>query len=255
VITFSGSDLNPGASVSNLRAYAGHFLSNIAALGARRIICVSEGLRQTLWWRRKRAIVIPNGVDLDVFSPGPQDEARKELSWDLAHPVVLFNLGDDARKKGFDLAKTAVDAARSRLPEIELQIVQHVEPSLMPTYYRAADVLLCTSINEGSPNVVKEALACNLPVISVPVGDVAERLVGVRPSAVVPRDPRLIGEALVGILSRRSRSNGREHVAHLALREIAKHVCSVYASVLEDRTSPDSIGAAVQEKAEKSQTP
>jgi teichuronic acid biosynthesis glycosyltransferase TuaC len=242
VITFCGSDLNSGASVSNLRVHMGRLLSNIAASGARRIICVSEGLRQALWWRKSRAIVIPDGVDLDLFSPGSRDAARKEVGWDLNRRVVLFNLGGDAKKKGFDLAKAAVEMARSRVPEIELQIVQHVEPSLMPTYYRAADVLLCTSINEGSPNVIKEALSCNLPIVSVSVGDVEERLLGVHPSAVVPRDPRAIGEAIAEILLVRERSNGREHVAHLDQDEIAKRVAALYESVLERRyTNDDSV--------------
>src|SRR4029079_13851520 len=90
----------------------------------------------------------------------------------------------------------------------------------MPLYYRAADALLCASLSEGSPNVVKEALACNLPVVSTPVGDVPERLKGVYPSAVVARDAHSIGEALVQILLERRRSNGREHVASLDLDSI-----------------------------------
>jgi teichuronic acid biosynthesis glycosyltransferase TuaC len=93
-------------------------------------------------------------------------------------------------------------------------------------------VLLCASMYEGSPNVVKEALACNLPVVSAPVGDVAERLAGVSPSEVVPRDPHIMGEALAKILMARSRSNGREHVAHLSLDQVAQRVLAVYRSVL-----------------------
>jgi len=206
----------------------GRLLSNLAALKADRIICVSSGLRDALWWRRTRTVVIPDGVDVDLFRPGSQETARLALGWDPDRPIVLFNLGDDARKKGFDLAKAAVEVAQSLVPGTEMRIVQHVEPSLMPLYYRAADVLLCTSLNEGSPNVVKEALACNLPVVSVPVGDVEERLVGVHVSVLVPRNPEEIGEALATILRTRQRSNGRDHVAELSLQEVAKRVVAVY---------------------------
>ena len=230
VVTYCGSDLNSGASVSAVREWVGRLLSNLAALKACRIICVSERLRQALWWRGAEARVIPDGVDLNVFSPGPRGDARRELGWDEKRPTILFNLGDDAKKKGFDLAKAAVDIARSRVPEIDLKIVQHVPPARMPLHYRAADVLLCTSRNEGSPNVVKEALACNLPVVSVAVGDVEERLAGVRPSAVVPRDPERLADALVRFATSGERSNGREMVAPLALAEVARRVIAVYAA-------------------------
>jgi glycosyltransferase involved in cell wall biosynthesis len=232
VITFCGSDLNSGASVSVMRAFVGRLLSNLAALKARRIICVSDGLRKALWWRRDRAVIIPDGVDLDEFSPGSRDQARQELGWDPDQPIVLFNLGDDAKKKGFDLARAAMDVARSRVPGTALKIVQQVAPSRMPLHYRAADVLLCTSLNEGSPNVVKEALACNLPVVSVPVGDVEERLTNVRPSTVVPRDAERLGEALACVLAAGKRCNGRRHVAQLALPKVAKMVMAVYGSAL-----------------------
>src|SRR5262249_46443255 len=121
---------------------------------------------------------------------------------------------------------------RSNIPEAKLHVVSNVEPALMPMYYRAADVLLCTSKQEGSPNVVKEALACNLPVVSVSVGDVPGRLKGVFPSAIVPRDPHAIGKTLVSILLRRERSNGREHIVHLALDTVAKRVVAVYRSIM-----------------------
>ena len=123
---------------------------------------------------------------------------------------------------------------RTHIPDSELHVVSNVEPDRMPLYYRAADVLVCASTREGSPNVVKEALACNLPVVSTPVGDVPERLAGVQPSAVVARDAKAIGEALVQVLLERRRSNGREHIASLRLENIAQRVLDVYRTVLRD---------------------
>jgi teichuronic acid biosynthesis glycosyltransferase TuaC len=232
VITFCGSDLLPGPSVSFVRLRLGFLLSNLAALRAQCLICVSEELRQALWWRKSRAVVIPDGVDLDLFSPGPQDEARRELGWDLKNPIAVFNVGSDANLKGLDLVEAAMKVVRSRVPQAELQIISNVEPIRMPLYYRAADVLLCASKAEGSPNVVKEALACNLPVVSTPVGDVSERLTGVHPSAVVQRDANAIGEAVTQIFFTRKRSNGREHIAQFGLHQVARRVLGVYQSAL-----------------------
>ncbi|MEO6110256.1 MAG: GNAT family N-acetyltransferase [Nitrospiraceae bacterium] len=236
VISLCGGDLLPGApSVPLPRMCAGFLLSNLAALRARGLICKSEELRQALWWRRNQAVVIPSGVDLNLFSPGSQQAARKELGWEISSPVAFFSAGGDQKNKGLDVVKAAMKVVRSRLPDTLLHIISHdVEPNRMPLYYRAADVLVCASRLEGSPNVVKEALACNLPVVSTPVGDVPERLAGVQPSAVIARDAKAIGEALVQVLLERKRSNGREHVASLSLENIAQRVLNVYRTALRD---------------------
>ena len=232
VITFCGGDLLVGASIPLVRQYVGFLLSNLAALRAKRLICVSEELRQALWWRKSQGVVIPDGVDLALFSPGSQEVARKQLGWELNQPIVILNVRNDPQAKGRDLAMAAMQVVRSRIPEAKLRLIENVEPNRMPLYYRAADALLCLSLSEGSPNVVKEALACNLPVVSTPVGDVRERLAGVQPSTVVPRDAKAIGEALARILLERKRCNGRERVASLSLENIAQRIVDEYRNAL-----------------------
>src|SRR6266852_2213766 len=69
LITYRGSDLNPSPASPGLRAALGRLLSQLAALRAARIVCVSRRLRDRLWWRRSRAIVLPSGVDPEVFYP------------------------------------------------------------------------------------------------------------------------------------------------------------------------------------------
>jgi len=92
----------------------------------------------------------------------------------------------------------------------------------------AADVLLLPSFHEGSPNVVKEALAAGLPVVAAPVGDCAERLAGVTPGAVVAREPEAFASAVEAVLASGERSNGREKVAHLELSGVARRILAVY---------------------------
>jgi teichuronic acid biosynthesis glycosyltransferase TuaC len=104
-----------------------------------------------------------------------------------------------------------------------------VQPHQVPLYLNAADVLLCASRAEGSPNIVKEALACNLPIVASPVGDVPERLQGVFPSKVVAREPEAMADALIEILSLKQRSNGRERVMQVA--QDARKVLEVYRRV------------------------
>jgi glycosyltransferase involved in cell wall biosynthesis len=106
-----------------------------------------------------------------------------------------------------------------------------VDPVDVPTLMNAADCLLLTSSLEGSPNVVKEALMCNLPVVATDVGDVAERLDGVEPSVVCQDLPDSLAAALHHCLAPRRRSNGREVSQELSAERIACRVLTLYDQV------------------------
>jgi glycosyltransferase involved in cell wall biosynthesis len=115
------------------------------------------------------------------------------------------------------------------MPGVELVLGWGVPHDRMPYLMNAADALIFTSLQEGSPNAVKEALACNLPVVSVPVGDVAERLRGVSNCELVQEDdPDALATALERVLQRGGRSDGRTAVANLDERVIAQRVINVY---------------------------
>jgi glycosyltransferase involved in cell wall biosynthesis len=105
-----------------------------------------------------------------------------------------------------------------------------VAPEEIPAYMNAADVLLITSDSEGSPTVVHEAMACGLPIVTVDVGDVPDRLTGCIPSAVVDRDPEALGRAVADIVQGRRRSNGPELVRPISHDVLANEILQVYAS-------------------------
>lgn len=178
------------------------------------------------------AYVIPHGVDLALFQPDDHSAARARVNWreDAAH--VLFPYAKDRPVKDFPRAASIVEAVRDRLrDDIVLHSIQDVSHADMPDYMNAADALLLTSSREGSPNSVKEAMACNLPVVSTDVGDVAERLGPVSPSFVCQTDEELIA-GLESVLHQRVRSNGREHVRDLGLERMGERIVSVYESVM-----------------------
>jgi len=101
-------------------------------------------------------------------------------------------------------------------------------------YMNAADVLLLTSRREGSPNTVKEALACNLPVVSTDVGDVRTQLDGVSPSAVCDGDRELVDE-LVDVLDAGERPDSHEKVQReMSIDRMGERILDVYESALED---------------------
>lgn len=234
IVTFAGSDLHRGGgNLGLLRKILGRSLSNFAALRAARVICVSDELRQYLWFRRRAAVVIPRGVDLAHFSPGSKAEARAALGLPQDVPVVLFTGGYDPRNKGLALAQEAFEVAKSQIPELQFcNVTAPTDAHGMLLHYRASDVLLFTSLQEGSPNTVKEALACNLPIVAVPVGDVEERLQGATASVVLPRDPQTLARAVVDIIRNGRQSNGRSVVQAISLEAIAERIAALYRDTL-----------------------
>ncbi|HET7435645.1 MAG TPA: glycosyltransferase family 4 protein [Thermoanaerobaculia bacterium] len=232
VVTYCGSDLLYGASVPPWRIYLGIFLSNVASVLAKGAICVTDELRRALWWRRRNVDVIPRGVNLHVFKPGSRADARRKLGWDAQKRIVLFMGARDPENKGQPLAEEAMRIVHEQMPDVEMHIAREVAPDEVPLYYAAANVLLFPSRQEGSPNVIKEALACNLPIVAVPVGDVEERLHGVKRTTVVPRNPRSVAEALIEMLRSDEPSDGRAHVEALSMEATAERIIAVYERVL-----------------------
>jgi glycosyltransferase involved in cell wall biosynthesis len=232
VVTYRGSDLNDVPTTAGPRAWLGRILSQLAMLGVAGAVCVSPQLRSRLWWRRSLVRVVPSGVDTNVFCPQPRDEARRALGWPVDRPVVLFNLGRGGANKRLDLAQAAMELVRAEIPDATLEVLDgNVPPAMIPLWMNAADCLLLTSDAEGSPTVIQEALATNLPVVSVATGDVAYRLCGVAASHIVPRDPGSLANAVIGVLQDEKRSDGRAHVAAVSSENVTTQLIELYRDV------------------------
>lgn len=232
VVTYRGGDLNSSPSCPGLRSFAGRLLSQLVALRARRIVCVSRELRSRLWWRRSAATVLPTGVDTAVFHPMNRNVARHALGLPAGERIVLFNAGYDPRNKRLDLARATVAIAAGLLGSIRLEVLDgSVDPDRVPLLMNASDCLLVTSDSEGSPTVVQEALACNVPIVSVDAGDIRERLTGVKGTRIAERDPRTLAEALYELLDAPRASDGRKRMNEFCSTRIARELLRIYASI------------------------
>jgi glycosyltransferase involved in cell wall biosynthesis len=229
VVSFRGSDLNPSSEFSAPRATLSRWMSQLAALGAREIICVSEGLRNRLWWRRGRVHVIRSGVDVHEFYPRPRDEVRSELGWSPNDCVILFNHGPArSPNKRKALVDAAMEIVKQQKPEARLFVLDGQVPGRsVPQYINASDVVVMASRFEGSPNIVKEALACNTPVCSVAVGDVPELLAGVENCRIVEPTPESMAEGLLDLIRFPVRSNGSKYIDRFAADEQARRILAV----------------------------
>jgi teichuronic acid biosynthesis glycosyltransferase TuaC len=240
VVTFRGSDLLGMVSDKTGRhTWRGRLVQWLSRMVARRadaVIVVSEHMKAQLP-AAVHPSVIPSGLDLELFHPIPRDEARQRLGWRLDRRVVLFVGRPFQARKRHALARDAVERLDRSLAA-ELVVAWGVPYAEMPLYMSAADVLVCTSMQEGSPNAVKEALACNLPVVSVPVGDVALRLQGIDGCELCANDqPETIAAALERVLRRGRRINGHDAVQALNEALLSEQVIGIYRSVLNGRAA------------------
>jgi glycosyltransferase involved in cell wall biosynthesis len=179
------------------------------------------------------AHVIPNGVDLARFrpaAPGERETLRAGLGLDPGVRYALFAADPGRPRKRFALAEAAVRHAAGRLgAPVKLAAIHGRPYEEVVRAMQAFDLLLLTSSLEGSPNVVKEAMACDLRVVAVDVGDVPERLEGVAGCRVAPSDaPESIGDAIAEVLSSGEPCGGRAAIAPLSLEGVAERIRRIY---------------------------
>ncbi|HEY8489590.1 MAG TPA: glycosyltransferase [Dehalococcoidia bacterium] len=194
------------------------------------VIVVSEEMRRRL--KVPYAHVIPCGIDMEKFRPAPQEECRRALGLPLDKRLVLWAGELQRPEKRFELITQAMELLKARRPDVELVVLSGKPYHWVPRYMNACDVLALTSDAEGSPMVVKEAMACAIPVVATPVGDVEEVIGGTAGCYVTSQDPAEIARKLELALAHGGRTTGREDVAAMDLDAIGRRVLEVYRRTL-----------------------
>src|SRR5439155_831001 len=177
--------------------------------------------------------VIPCGVDLAVFEPKPKAEARQRLNLDSQRKYILFPFNPARSIKRFDLASGAVTKMEREEVDIELLTVSKVPNAEMPWYYSAADAMILCSDSEGSSTSVKEALACNLPVVATDVGDVREIMSGIEGTRICTHEVGEIARGLREVLetSHHGRFHGRMAMTRYDETRTADKIVRLYRDV------------------------
>jgi glycosyltransferase involved in cell wall biosynthesis len=231
VVSFCGEDLlgapRDGGMTRKSRAEVAVFrqLSRLATVTITKSREMEERLPAAV---AARNVVLPNGVDLEQFAPEDRGAARQRLGWGAEEKVLLFLGNPEDPRKNFELAEATAGLVREKVPEARLHVGWKLEPSEVPTLMNAADCMVFSSRSEGSPNAVKEAMACALPIVATPVGDVSERLRGVENCFVRPPSPRAFADAALQALSGGRAPAARVAVADLSLERVADRLLSVY---------------------------
>jgi len=176
IVSFMGSDLYGSFKANGtitIQGFIDIWLSRFLQLFVNGIIVKSKGMQQLLI-RKEKSIVLPNGVDFEIFKPMNRDDCLEKLGLNKTKKYVLFIGNPNIPRKGYATATKAIKILSSEYDNVELLEVYRVPHKDIPYYMNAANVLILPSIKEGSPNVVKEAMACNLPIVATDVGDVKE---------------------------------------------------------------------------------
>ena len=221
VVTYHGSDIN----VKNVRVF-----SKIAmCLSAFNIFVSPKNV--VLAKAKKKYVLQPCGVDLQTIVSLEKADAKKQMNLSDSDKIIVFSGAFDNTVKNSPLAKEAVFLMHGvRL--IELKAYTKNEVNLL---FNAADCLLMTSFTEGSPQVIKEAMACGCPIVSVDVGDVKEISSGIYGCYIAERSPEDIAEKLKLALNFNGKTQGRQRIIKLGLdnESIAKRLISIYENILK----------------------
>lgn len=191
-----------------------------------KIICKSKNIERFVW-QKKKSFIVPNGIDVKHFKPSIKKTHKRKK--------ILF-LGDKNNvRKNFKL----VDNALKFLTKHSFKLITPypIKHSEIVNYLNDADILVFPSFMEGSPNVIKEAMACNCPIVATNVGDI-EWLFGNEPGQYLadftPEDFANKIEQALNFVEKHEKTNGRDRILELGLdsETVAKKIIEIYKSVL-----------------------
>ena len=223
VTTYHGSDIHSkGMNLS---------MSKITARYSAYNIFVSPWLMELSGYHGENKCIIPCGVDTTTFTPIKRTEARKQLGWDEDEQIVLFAGAFDNEVKNSPLAKKAV----SLVPDTRLVELRGYTREQVNILMNAANCLLMTSHREGSPVVIKEAMACGTPIVSVDVGDVKDVVSGVSGCFLSTYDANDIAANIRQALTFKGKTNGPQRIIEKGLSNeiIAHQILETYQKVME----------------------
>jgi len=204
IISICGSDLIPNNK--NLKSYIPVIFTKLSIPFYDKIIVKSPNLKNEIKAKyHHKVVIIPNGVDTDFFNERIIEKKCKKFK-------IAFNEGQNNKPiKNLPLALKTIKNLRANNLDILFQKFSNKTRNEVKEILQSADCLLVTSLHEGSPNIVKEALSVNTPVVSVDCGDVKERLKNVNKGGVSSKyDYKELSNLISEVYNSKAKFNGRE---------------------------------------------
>ena len=224
VTTLMGSDVYKSQLYALIDKFFAYYIWN-------KTIVQSNNMKDKIG---KNVYIIPNGINLDIFKPLDRYECIKQLGLDVNVKHILFVSSSNPQRteKNLPLALEAINTCSRS--DIKLQILSNIQHNEMPLHLNAASLLLLTSKWEGSPVVVKEAMACNIPVVATKVGDIEYLFENTEGCYYTDPASDKLAEKINYILNNQIEPNGRHRIIDLKLdsESIADKLIQLYQEVL-----------------------
>lgn len=226
-----------------------NLLSSLFSLRAKHVIYVAQHVRDLSYFKAKNYSIIPCGVPMEQMVITPKEEARKQLGWSDDKKYILFGGAFENKRKNFELLKGAVDKLQMTNDKFQIACIEMKGLSRAECVLRmnACDLFALPSHSEGSPQALKEAMACNCPCLATDIADV-KYLFGSEPGHWILRNLRKTHERwegdeksldeMVGVLKEAlaygKRTKGRERILKLGLsnEQVAKRIIDIYQKVI-----------------------
>lgn len=221
-----------------------NLMSSLMSLRAKHVIYVAQHVRDLSYFKAKNYSIIPCGVSLEDCVLIDKDEARKKLGWDLNKKYILFGGAFANLRKNYALLRDAVEQIGEDIEVVEMKELSRAECVLR---MNACDLFALPSHSEGSPQALKEAMACNCPCLATDIADV-KYLFGDEPGHWILRNPRKTHERWDGdeksldemvellkeALAFEGRTIGRERLLKLGLSndQVAQRIIDIYTRII-----------------------
>lgn len=221
-----------------------NLMSSLFSLRAKYVIYVAPHIREMSYFKARNYSIIPCGVTLEDCFLMEKAEARQRLGWDPEKKYVMFGGAFSDTRKNYALLKDAVALMDGDIECIEMRGLTREQCVLR---MNAADVFALPTKNEGSPQALKEAMACNCPIVATDVADIKHLLGDLPGHYVLPNkkgnaawwkgdehSAEELAELLKKALAFEGRTKGRERIVELGYTNelVAKQIVKIYEQIL-----------------------
>jgi glycosyltransferase involved in cell wall biosynthesis len=207
--------------------FKGNLISSIASLFSAFNIYVAHHIFDlTYFKRKKKSVVIPCGINLNQLNVIPKEEAKKNMNLPDNQINILFGGSFSNLRKNYPLAEAAVNL----LPQKNVNLIElkGFSREQVTNLLCGCDLMLLPTKSEGSPQIVKEAMACNCPIVATNVADISEIIAETEGCFLTDFEPQNVAEAITKALIFKGRTKGHEKMSRYDNVKIVNEIIKIY---------------------------